>query len=178
MGARSTSTLFLINAQGTIANGQTKQWGFSGVSTFAHMKTVKCLIEPDERYDIAVIGAPFDTAVSYRPGEFLLHSQMKPIYLHIARRTIRSSRNPRRQRPPTPRNELQRPRRHQPVQIMGHNPGLRRYPNHPLRQRLGRTTNVRSVFGVGYPSCKDTRCPKRQGDSSRETEISHSGRRP
>lgn len=33
------------------------------------MKTVKCLIEPDERYDIAVIGAPFDTAVSYRPGE-------------------------------------------------------------------------------------------------------------
>jgi hypothetical protein len=34
------------------------------------MKTVKCLIEPDELYDIAVIGAPFDTAVSYRPGEF------------------------------------------------------------------------------------------------------------
>lgn len=33
------------------------------------MKTVKCLIEPDERYDIAVIGAPFDTAVSYRPGK-------------------------------------------------------------------------------------------------------------
>lgn len=45
-----------------------QEWGFSGVSTFAHMKTVKCLIEPDERYDIAVIGAPFDTAVSYRPG--------------------------------------------------------------------------------------------------------------
>lgn len=29
---------------------------------------MKCLIEPDENYDIAVIGAPFDTAVSYRPG--------------------------------------------------------------------------------------------------------------
>lgn len=29
---------------------------------------MKCLVEPSERYDIAVIGAPFDTAVSYRPG--------------------------------------------------------------------------------------------------------------
>ncbi|KAL1964999.1 hypothetical protein VTN77DRAFT_6199 [Rasamsonia byssochlamydoides] len=45
-----------------------QEWGFSGISTFAHMQAVKCLIEPDERYDIAIIGAPFDTAVSYRPG--------------------------------------------------------------------------------------------------------------
>lgn len=44
------------------------QWSFSGIASFAHLKPVKCLIEPDERYDIAVIGAPFDTAVSYRPG--------------------------------------------------------------------------------------------------------------
>lgn len=34
------------------------------------MKSVKCLLEPDELYDIAIIGAPFDTAVSYRPGTF------------------------------------------------------------------------------------------------------------
>jgi agmatinase len=33
------------------------------------MKAVKCLLEPDELYDIAIIGAPFDTAVSYRPGK-------------------------------------------------------------------------------------------------------------
>ncbi|BDD55727.1 hypothetical protein MAP00_001214 [Monascus purpureus] len=49
-----------------------KKWNqeipFAGISTFAHLKSVKCLIEPDERYDIAIIGAPFDTATSYRPG--------------------------------------------------------------------------------------------------------------
>ncbi|BCR92404.1 agmatinase [Aspergillus chevalieri] len=45
-----------------------QEWSFTGISSFAHLKPVKCLIEPDERYDIAVIGAPFDTAVSYRPG--------------------------------------------------------------------------------------------------------------
>ncbi|KAJ5344920.1 hypothetical protein N7541_007416 [Penicillium brevicompactum] len=45
-----------------------QEWSFSGIASFAHLKPVKCLIEPDEHYDIAVIGAPFDTAVSYRPG--------------------------------------------------------------------------------------------------------------
>lgn len=47
------------------------QWSFSGIASFAHLKPVKCLIEPQERYDIAIIGAPFDTAVSYRPGKRL-----------------------------------------------------------------------------------------------------------
>ncbi|KAL4917495.1 arginase family-domain-containing protein [Aspergillus aurantiobrunneus] len=45
-----------------------QEWSFSGHASFAHLKPVKCLVEPDEKYDIAVIGAPFDTAVSYRPG--------------------------------------------------------------------------------------------------------------
>ncbi|GFG24470.1 putative agmatinase 2 [Aspergillus udagawae] len=45
-----------------------QEFTFSGIASFAHLKPVKCLVEPDERYDIAVIGAPFDTAVSYRPG--------------------------------------------------------------------------------------------------------------
>ncbi|KAJ5585421.1 agmatinase 2 [Penicillium hispanicum] len=44
------------------------QWSFSGIASFAHLRPVKCLVEPSEHYDIAVIGAPFDTAVSYRPG--------------------------------------------------------------------------------------------------------------
>ncbi|KXJ94252.1 arginase [Microdochium bolleyi] len=43
-------------------------WSFSGISTFAHLKHVKCLTTPNEQFDIAIIGAPFDTAVSYRPG--------------------------------------------------------------------------------------------------------------
>ncbi|KAI0016662.1 arginase [Xylariomycetidae sp. FL0641] len=43
-------------------------WPFSGISTFAHLPHVKCLTTPEETFDIAIIGAPFDTAVSYRPG--------------------------------------------------------------------------------------------------------------
>ncbi|RYP67298.1 hypothetical protein DL771_007316 [Monosporascus sp. 5C6A] len=43
-------------------------WGFTGISTFAHLKHVKCLTTPTELFDIAIVGAPFDTAVSYRPG--------------------------------------------------------------------------------------------------------------
>ncbi|KAM0796048.1 arginase family-domain-containing protein [Usnea florida] len=44
------------------------EWGFSGISTFAHLKHVKCLSERKNPFDIGIIGAPFDTAVSYRPG--------------------------------------------------------------------------------------------------------------
>ncbi|KFY97912.1 hypothetical protein V498_01799 [Pseudogymnoascus sp. VKM F-4517 (FW-2822)] len=44
------------------------EWAFSGISTFAHLPHQKCLVYPQELYDIAIIGSPFDTAVSYRPG--------------------------------------------------------------------------------------------------------------
>ncbi|KAL8944620.1 MAG: hypothetical protein Q9216_000317 [Gyalolechia sp. 2 TL-2023] len=44
------------------------EWAFSGISTFAHLKHVKCLSNRDIPFDIGVIGAPFDTAVTYRPG--------------------------------------------------------------------------------------------------------------
>jgi hypothetical protein len=37
-------------------------WGFSGISTFAHLHHSRCLTDPVS-YDIAVLGAPFDTAV-------------------------------------------------------------------------------------------------------------------
>ncbi|KAF9695861.1 hypothetical protein EKO04_005865 [Ascochyta lentis] len=43
-------------------------WGFSGISTFAHLPHTRCLTHPEKAYDIAILGAPFDTAVSYRPG--------------------------------------------------------------------------------------------------------------
>ena len=49
------------------------KWAFSGISTFAHLKHVRCLTEPDVPFDIGIIGAPFDTAVSYRPGRFIGH---------------------------------------------------------------------------------------------------------
>ncbi|KAI1467034.1 Arginase/deacetylase [Daldinia caldariorum] len=44
------------------------EWGYSGISAFAHLQYHKCLTTPSELFDIAIIGAPFDTAVSYRPG--------------------------------------------------------------------------------------------------------------
>jgi len=43
-------------------------WSFSGVSTFAHLPSQRCLLDPARTFDVAVIGVPFDTAVSYRPG--------------------------------------------------------------------------------------------------------------
>ncbi|KAI5924550.1 arginase family-domain-containing protein [Camillea tinctor] len=43
-------------------------WSYSGISTFAHLEHVKCLTEPDVPFDIGIVGAPFDTAVSYRTG--------------------------------------------------------------------------------------------------------------
>ncbi|KAI1330481.1 agmatinase [Xylariaceae sp. FL0255] len=43
-------------------------WAFTGISTFAHLKHVRCLTTPSESFDVAIIGSPFDTAVSYRPG--------------------------------------------------------------------------------------------------------------
>ena len=44
------------------------QWAFTGISTFAHLEHHRCLQFPETEYDIAILGVPFDTAVSYRPG--------------------------------------------------------------------------------------------------------------
>ncbi|KAJ7623575.1 agmatinase [Roridomyces roridus] len=42
---------------------------FSGITTFAKLPWVQCLTrEKDIPFDIAFIGAPFDTGTSYRPG--------------------------------------------------------------------------------------------------------------
>ncbi|KAI9713888.1 MAG: hypothetical protein M1820_000618 [Bogoriella megaspora] len=45
-----------------------QKFPFSGISTFAHLPHARCLSHPEASYDIAILGAPFDTAVSYRPG--------------------------------------------------------------------------------------------------------------
>lgn len=43
-----------------------------GLTSFAHLPFVPCFSDkPDEeidKYDLAIVGAPFDTATSYRPG--------------------------------------------------------------------------------------------------------------
>lgn len=42
---------------------------FAGLTTFANLPYVHCLDESgSEKYDIAVLGAPFDTGVTARPG--------------------------------------------------------------------------------------------------------------
>ena len=46
---------------------------FAGITTFAHLPFVNCLhprytYEAKEKFDIAIVGAPFDTSVTYRPG--------------------------------------------------------------------------------------------------------------
>jgi agmatinase len=43
---------------------------FAGLTTFANLPWVHCLSDSDdvEKYDIAVLGAPFDTSTTARPG--------------------------------------------------------------------------------------------------------------
>ncbi|ROT37678.1 Arginase/deacetylase [Sodiomyces alkalinus F11] len=41
---------------------------FSGISTFGRLPYQPCLSQPGVQYDIAFLGAPFDTGTSYRPG--------------------------------------------------------------------------------------------------------------
>jgi hypothetical protein len=50
---------------------------FAGITTFAHLPFINCLQptypdEATEKFDIAIVGAPFDTSVTYRPG-YALH---------------------------------------------------------------------------------------------------------
>lgn len=41
---------------------------FSGFLSFSHMPYAVCLEDETTQFDIAILGFPFDTAVSYRPG--------------------------------------------------------------------------------------------------------------
>ena len=48
--------------------GQQIDQVFSGPLSFSHLPYSKCLEDPSADFDIAVLGMPFDTAVTYRPG--------------------------------------------------------------------------------------------------------------
>lgn len=41
---------------------------FSGPLSFSHLPYTRCLEDEKTRFDIALLGMPFDTAVTYRPG--------------------------------------------------------------------------------------------------------------
>lgn len=52
----------------TTKYGDVGRTAYSGVTTYAHLPTVKCLYDPDELFDVAVLGIPHDLGVTYRPG--------------------------------------------------------------------------------------------------------------
>ncbi len=58
----------LLNFTIQLPTDKASKWGFTGISTFAHLPHTRCLTHPDTAYDIAVLGVPFDGVVSYRPG--------------------------------------------------------------------------------------------------------------
>lgn len=41
---------------------------FSGPLSFSHLNYTRCLEDTATKFDIAVLGMPFDTATTYRPG--------------------------------------------------------------------------------------------------------------
>ena len=47
---------------------------FSGPLSFSHLPYSKCLEQEESVFDVAILGIPFDTSVTYRPG--LVQSQI------------------------------------------------------------------------------------------------------
>ena len=54
---------------GDLSNEAWRRTAWNGLTTFAHAPPLRCFgEEAGVPYDVAVIGAPFDTATSFRPG--------------------------------------------------------------------------------------------------------------
>ena len=56
--------------------GGTPDLSFSGITTFAHLPHERCLDNIDGPVDVAILGVPYDNAVSYRPGKSPLSSHL------------------------------------------------------------------------------------------------------
>lgn len=50
--------------------GGTPDLSFSGITTFAHLPHERCLDNIEGAVDVAILGVPYDNAVSYRPGKY------------------------------------------------------------------------------------------------------------
>ncbi|KAI0066415.1 Arginase/deacetylase [Artomyces pyxidatus] len=48
--------------------GLQSDMAFTGPLSFSHLEYARCLEDASKNFDIAILGMPFDTAVSYRPG--------------------------------------------------------------------------------------------------------------
>lgn len=122
------------------------KWSFNGIGSFAHLDYVKCLTNPAAQYDIAIIGAPFDTAVTFRPGISPLAALLRKRIRHINNSALISTDTlPRRSfwspchqtsiSPPNLLPRLQPPCQHKPLPKLGQDHRLRRHSNHTFRQR-------------------------------------------
>ncbi|KAF8506556.1 hypothetical protein F5888DRAFT_1791011 [Russula emetica] len=61
-------------------------FAFTGPLAFSHLPYIRCLEEASPAFDIALLGMPFDTAVTYRPG-----ARFGPEGIRVgSRRSIRS----------------------------------------------------------------------------------------
>jgi len=47
----------------------TPDLSFSGITTFAHLPHERCLDNIEGKVDVAILGVPYDNAVSFRPGQ-------------------------------------------------------------------------------------------------------------
>jgi hypothetical protein len=52
------------------------QWDqpYSGPLSFSHLPYSRCLENENDHFDVAILGMPFDTAVTYRPGSALFYT--------------------------------------------------------------------------------------------------------
>lgn len=51
--------------------GPQSDTGYSGPLSFSHFEYARCLQDASQPFDIGIIGFPFDTTTSYRPGALL-----------------------------------------------------------------------------------------------------------
>lgn len=78
----STITLLatLAALPATVADAWADKYGgfpdpaFAGVATFAHLDHQRCLDQPELPLDLAIIGVPYDSAVTFRPGRSMSNS--------------------------------------------------------------------------------------------------------
>ncbi len=54
----------------TTRYGAQQDLGYTGPLSFSHFPYTRCLEDPSQLFDIAIIGFPFDTTTSYRPGAY------------------------------------------------------------------------------------------------------------
>ncbi|KAF9023343.1 Arginase/deacetylase [Hymenopellis radicata] len=66
--AHSGDFLDISNEEWTRRFGPQKDLAFTGPNSFMHLPYARCLEDSSQPYDIAILGMPFDTTTSYRPG--------------------------------------------------------------------------------------------------------------